>query len=339
MKSKICIVYSHHKLGDLIWQLPYIEAISDHHKEKIDLIVRSKTQAKKILQDTNFIDSIFYNEFRKSFFYWVEVLKIFLLFKKNNYTHVYILDKINRPAIAAYLARTRNIIGLGIGNQKKWLTNTQHLTQVDKVFLDYSDQSKKFLKLNNIKISHYAPRLVIKSETLKNINFKTSILGQTSICLGVDSFEEFKIWKEENFSALADLMYMHKLANNFYLISDPSRKKYAKKIISLSKNKIFTDCSHLELLEVIKVIKNSKFYIGNNSGPLNLAAALGVRSFGLIAADSTDELKNSKIICITPESYNKNDFTRDKIVRDRKNMDQLSVDRVFSSILSHFRNA
>ena len=67
MKSKICIVYSHHKLGDLIWQLPYIEAISDHHKEKIDLIVRSKTQAKKILQDTNFIDSIFYNEFRKSF--------------------------------------------------------------------------------------------------------------------------------------------------------------------------------------------------------------------------------------------------------------------------------
>ena len=93
------------------------------------------------------------------------------------------------------------------------------------------------------------------------------------------------------------------------------------------------------MLEVIKVIKNSKFYIGNNSGPLNLAAALGVRSFGLIAADSTDELKNSKIICITPESYNKNDFTRDKIVRDRKNMDQLSVDRVFFSILSHFRNA
>ena len=29
--KKICIVYTHHKLGDLIWQLPYIKAISQHH--------------------------------------------------------------------------------------------------------------------------------------------------------------------------------------------------------------------------------------------------------------------------------------------------------------------
>ena len=48
--TKICIVYTHHKLGDLIWQLPYIKAISDHHKENIDLVVREKTQAKNILK-------------------------------------------------------------------------------------------------------------------------------------------------------------------------------------------------------------------------------------------------------------------------------------------------
>ena len=46
MHKKICIVYTHHKLGDLIWQLPYIKAISEHYNEKVDLIVREKTQAK-----------------------------------------------------------------------------------------------------------------------------------------------------------------------------------------------------------------------------------------------------------------------------------------------------
>ena len=51
MTEKICIVYTHHKLGDLIWQLPYIRAISEHHKNKIDLIVREKTQAQIILKD------------------------------------------------------------------------------------------------------------------------------------------------------------------------------------------------------------------------------------------------------------------------------------------------
>ena len=51
MTNKICIIYSHHKLGDLIWQLPYIKAISEHHKIHVDLIVRKKTQAKEILKD------------------------------------------------------------------------------------------------------------------------------------------------------------------------------------------------------------------------------------------------------------------------------------------------
>ena len=51
MIKKICIVYTHHKLGDLIWQLPYIKAISEYHNQSVDLILREKTQAKKILKE------------------------------------------------------------------------------------------------------------------------------------------------------------------------------------------------------------------------------------------------------------------------------------------------
>jgi ADP-heptose:LPS heptosyltransferase len=65
--EKICIVYTHHKLGDLIWQLPYIKAISEHHDKKVDLIVRKKTQAHNILKDLNHINKVYYNEFRKDF--------------------------------------------------------------------------------------------------------------------------------------------------------------------------------------------------------------------------------------------------------------------------------
>lgn len=335
--KKICIVYSHSKLGDLIWQLPYIKAISAHHKVKVDLVVRSKTQSKKILCDTNYINNIFYNDFRKSLYYWIEVIKLFLLFKKNNYEFIYFLDKINRPVIAAYFAKIPNRIGLGIDNQKKWLTNKYYLTKEDKIYLDYSDQSKKFLKLNNIAINNLCPNFQISDSTLENTKFRILSSISENICFGVDSLEKFKIWKEENFASLADLFYENKFATNFFLISDPSRPEYPRKIISLSKNKIFTDCSSLDLLGVIKAIKNSKIYIGNNSGPLNLAAALGIKSFGLIAADNSDELKNSNIICITPKNYNKDDFAKDRIVRDRSNMDKLSVDRVFSFVKNYLK--
>ena len=74
MTENICVVYTHHKLGDLIWQLPYIKAISDHHNQKVDLIVREKTQAKNILKDLSHINLINYNNFRKGLFYWVALL-------------------------------------------------------------------------------------------------------------------------------------------------------------------------------------------------------------------------------------------------------------------------
>ena len=119
MNKKICVVYSHHKLGDLIWQLPYIKAISEHHKEKIDLVVRKKTQAKNILQDLKHIKKIFYNDFRKGLYYWIDVYYLFKIFSEKKYDYVYLLDKVNKPAIAAKLSGITNIIGPGIGKQKK----------------------------------------------------------------------------------------------------------------------------------------------------------------------------------------------------------------------------
>jgi heptosyltransferase-2 len=62
------------------------------------------------------------------------------------YDFVYILDKVNKPAIAAKFANIKNIIGPGLKNQKKWLTNKNFLLEEDWK-KSYSDQSIKFLKL------------------------------------------------------------------------------------------------------------------------------------------------------------------------------------------------
>jgi len=82
MQDKICVVYSHHKLGDLIWQLPYIKSISEFHNQKITLITREKTQAKDILQDEIYIDQIHYNNFRKKLLYFYEIFLLYIFLKK-----------------------------------------------------------------------------------------------------------------------------------------------------------------------------------------------------------------------------------------------------------------
>ena len=159
--NKICIVYTHHKLGDLIWQLPYIKAISQHHQTNIDLVVREKTQAQNILKDLKHINQIFYNDFRKGLFYWVDVFKLIKVFKSEKYDFVYILDKVNKPAIAAKIAKIKNIIGPGFKNQKKWLTVKNFLNEED-LKLNYSEILQMFLFFVKIQIYDLFFQLVIQ---------------------------------------------------------------------------------------------------------------------------------------------------------------------------------
>ena len=332
MKSKsnllnnICVVYTHHKLGDLIWQLPYIKAISEHHEVRIDLILRESTQAKKILQDLKHIKIINYNNFRKGIYYWVDVIKLIKIFKKNNYSHVYILDKVNKPALAAKLSGIKDIIGPGIGNQKKWLSSKKFLDENDRK-LNYSEQSKKLLEINKIKLHDPFPKLQINIKNFKDQN-KDLVIDGKKIAFGVDSFEDYKMWYEENFVELADMLYRKNIFDYIYLICGPKKSYIANKIISLSKKDYFIDCSSKDLTGVIVAILNSNFYIGNNSGPLNLSSALGVQTFGLIANDAISELKYSKINFIVPDNYKDNTW-----IRNRENMKTLTTKKVYDTII------
>ena len=323
--TNICIVYTHHKLGDLIWQLPYIKAISEHHKLKVDLIVRKKTQAKNILKDLDHINLIKYNEFRKGLYYWIDVAKLMMIYKNNKYTHVYVLDKVNKPAIAAKLCGVKNIIGPGIGNQKKWLTVNKYLSKEDWK-LNYSEQSQKILNINSITINNIYPEIYVDIKRFKEGNSDLEIEGK-KIAFGIDSFEDYKMWYEEDFVKLADKLYKKNLFDYIYLICGKEKSYLAKNIKKLSNKDYFIDCSEKNLNGIIFALKNSKFLVGNNSGPINLAAALNIKSFGLIANDPIDELKYSKIQIITPENYN------NIRCREREGMKKLKVEQVFNKIM------
>ena len=59
-----------------------------------------------------------------------------------------------------------------------------------------------------------------------------------------------------------------------------------------------------------------------------MAAALGVKSFGLISNDPVSELKYSNILAITPDNYTDNVWNRDRV-----GMKNLTVEKVSNFIL------
>ena len=329
--NNICVVYTHSKVGDLIWQLPYIESISFYHKSKVSLITRKQTQAKNILRDLNYISNVEYNAFRKGLFYWPDVLKLSTFFINKKFSHVYILDKVNKPAIAAKFSGIKNIIGPGIGKQKYWLTNSKFLSESDKK-LNYSEQSQKLLKLNDIPIKNIYPNLDIDLNS-SDINLDIKKIKGETISFGIDSGEIFKMWYEEYFIELAERLYKEKLFDSIFLLCSKENQTMAQKIINNSKKNYFIDCSNINLTNVMVALKKSSFFVGNNAGPLNISAAMNIDSFGLIANDPISELKYSKIIPITPDNYQDNVW-----YRNREGMKNLTVDKVYYFILSYLNN-
>ena len=339
--NKICVVYTHGKLGDLIWQLPYIKAISDFHNQKVTILTRPTTHAKILYSDLNYIEEIIYNTFKKKLYYWIEVLKLWIIFKNKNYNYVYLLDKANRPAIAAKFAGVKNIIGVGLGNQKKWITNNYFLEKNDEK-LTYSEQSYKFLDINNIKVTNKFPEIIINKKRLDLLNTNLYPEKKFKVAFCVDSSEEYKIWPEEYFFSLAEMLNKNNLGDLFFLISHPKNKFYVDKIISMSKKIYFVDCSHINLLEMCNIILNSNFFVGNNSGPTTLASALNIRSYNLVSSTSVKELKFGATIPIVPDDYvDPTDNTIKKIgdnfIKSRDQMKKITPQKVFNTIFNSYK--
>ena len=182
------------------------------------------------------------------------------------------------------------------------------------------------LSLHSISIKKIYPSIEVNLERFRNGNSDLDISGK-KIAFGIDSFEDYKMWYEEDFVKLADKLYEEGLFDYIYLICGQDKSYLADNIIKLSKKNYYINCSNKNLAGIIFALKNSSFLVGNNSGPINLAAALNVKSFGLIANDPIDELKYSKIKIITPENYN------NIRCRERIGMKKLTVERVFNKIL------
>ena len=222
------------------------------------------------------------------------------------------LDKLDE-AVNAVLTANKNFF-----NEEDWK-------------LTYSDQSQKLLLLNNITVRDIFPELKINFER-DDIDINIKKIDKKIISFGIDSSEEFRMWYEELFVELANILFEKNIFDKVYLICSKKNDHMASKIISLSQNKYFINCSKYDLANIMGILKKSSFFVGNNSGPMNMAAALGVKSFGLICNDPVSELKYSNILTITPDNYDEN-----LLSRDRNDMKNLTVEKVSNFILEKIK--
>jgi len=98
------------------------------------------------------------------------------------------------------------------------------------------------------------------------------------------------MWPRENFIKLIEFIAGHFQSVNIVLVGSPSEMQYVQGIYSdLPENikESVTDLSgKLKISEFLALVKRSRFFITNDSGPLHIAAALGIQTLSFFGPES-----------------------------------------------------
>ena len=310
---KVLVIQPKIGMGDMVIYLPYIHAISKKYQKPISILVKENSRANQLLLDDEHIDEIIILDRTKDnsgshdglsgFF------KLSKEIKSKNFDKVFIFNSSLRYLLISKIAKIKNI------SQYPLFRKKDNIVTSAKIFTEN--------ELNAIVSTE--PKLNINQGRIDNAkqNFSNEY---KHVCLGISASGPTKRWDINNFIKLCSKIN-NKIPTKFYLAAGNNDKDLINQLI---KSEIGNNCvsfEDLKISEAMPIIKNCNLYIGNDTGWLHIASALGLKCLALFMDSPVQAYgKYSKNInVIVPEGQTEQTTTHDTLGADK-----ISFEKVFN---------
>lgn len=269
-------------IGDLMWHLPTIRAIAARAPEgQVVLAARPSSRAAEVLAVEPTVGRVIYaRHFAGALKGLSEVADFWRICRQVQPRAVWILEKIGRPAQAAWLAGVpeRRGFGLGHGSQEQWLQGPflpKAMRPAHRI-----DKLAAFEALHGLKVDSREPDLRLDPRAVAAVKARFGGRSGPWLVLGVGASEPPRTWPAERFAAvsqaLADLF-----PTVFWLGGPNDEPRIKTAVEALPGDRDVLACD-LPLDQAAALIALSAGFLGNDSGPLNVAAAVGRPAVGLM---------------------------------------------------------
>ena len=310
---KVLVIQPKIGMGDMVIYLPYIHAISKKYQKPISILVKENSRANQLLLDDKHIDEIIILDRTKDnsgshdglsgFF------KLSKEIKSKNFDKVFIFNSSLRYLLISKIAKIKNI------SQYPLFRKKDNIVTSAKIFTEN--------ELNAIVSTE--PKLNINQGRIDNAkqNFSNEY---KHVCLGISASGPTKRWDINNFIKLCSKIN-NKIPTKFYLAAGNNDKDLINQLI---KSEIGSNCvsfENLKISEAMPIIKNCNLYIGNDTGWLHIASALGLKCLALFMDSPVQAYgKYSRNInVIVPEGQTEQTTTHDTLGADK-----ISFEKVFN---------
>lgn len=267
-------------IGDLMWHLPTIRAIAATTPEgKVVLVARPASRASEVLAAEPTVARVLHAPNYKGRLKGVrEVIDFWRICRAERPRAVWILEKIDRPAIAAFLAGVPERRGFGLGHgQERFLTAGPFLPKAMRP-AHRIDKLEAFEKAHGLVVASREPALNLDPEAVRTVKAKYADRPGPWLSLGVGASEPARIWPADRFAETA--RRLSDLFGTVYWIGGPHEAEAARAAIGDLPNNVAA-CD-LPLDQSAALMALSAGFLGNDSGALNVAAAVGTPCVGLM---------------------------------------------------------
>jgi heptosyltransferase-2 len=310
-------------IGDMIWHLPHIRAIAAHVGEPVTLITKPRSAA----------DQIFSAELTVRDVFWLDrnpegrqgrhdggsgFLRVVQGLRARRFDAVYVLHHSKTIALETMLAGIPARYGYGYGVQS-WFLNRPPILPNEILRRHPFDQATEFLQAAGIPMAEAEPFLPVTDAAIEIVRSRLAP-AKMRLALGIGSSETYKQWGAARFAALADSL-ASRGADQLILVGGPHEAALAAEIQSLSSNANIAAAVGWNLAEIAALFRLSDFYVGNDTGVMNMAAAVGIRTYCLFGGVPPFHHSSRIVPIIPPGGVSKAD-----------GMARLSVERIIAEI-------
>ena len=292
MSTRTAVIQAKRGIGDVIWHLPFVRAIALATGGGVTFMAPPTSRAKDLLAaEPSIFETLYFEHAGSELERGINLIRLARLLRQNRFESVWILDRTLRPAMAAALARIPERIGLGLGRQSLFITNSG----IDHShFHDHPiDWLRALMAEMNVPLPSTEPALNVPSGILGAIGERFSTCPRPWIVLGIGALHSEREWPPEYWVEFLAKLRPHS-AGTFFFIGGDDYTARAQTLIAQTKLREVINACNLSLVEAVALLHHADLFIGTDSAPMNLAVAVATPAFALFGVNPV--LSYSKFI-------------------------------------------
>ena len=307
--KKTLVIIAARGIGDLIYHLPLLRSLYESYKEKLIILSNKVNHSKEVYKfETFYKEIIEFENTRFSFFKTLKTIKnLKNIINKCNVDQLILTASPRRLMMPVYLSDVKEKIIFGQG--KFFFTKDnkyQYLTHADKI-MKYTENLNLPTKIKNF--------------NLTKSNFKSidETKKKPHIFINLDSHHDQNNWNIKNYVNIISQLLIYDL--KIYINFSPTKLYFLKLLPEeiINSNKV-TLTHNKTISEIMQIINLSDSVIGNESGPICLAASFKKEVHSIYLPIHTKP--ESKIISNKTIYYN-----------TEKESDEVIINKIMKSLL------